>query len=497
MTDVKTTYSTINTMEKIVSFELYPFAPTRFYALTIDSDANDGGSNDNAKDTVNLSTSEKQIDNLDNNLVTNDGDDDINKQIPNITTLEKISLQGEKNDYYISATGDVIDKEGKVKYTKSEFESLSAEGKVEDTNNYTVVEVDGFNETIYLNDKKEFVNSKGEVVMSAEDVASKYDFSDTTNDDPFKVGLLASNLFENVDDIELSADSVSNVINTVFDKGITRGREDAIEELYSRYPKLKDVINYMELHGTDFSKFEQLPDYDSYQLSSDTAVGILDSIVEDWHKEKGIPVDKNYINYLKNGDNYLDYVNKLKNDLALTVKEKKQNLEKELQSKTLAAKKAADEYWGITIDNNGSVIDLNVEDSIYNKIIKTGSITVGNEKLIIPKVIRSTITGEPKEYTREDFFNWLYVKRPVELDGKRVNATGYDIYLYNTRKSRTLDHDLVDTFKAFTNGDSSQLIKQSVIKHIKSQKKVKVVPRNNNQYQGSVSNRNVKPKLTL
>ena len=254
----------------------------------------------------------------------------------------------------------------------------------------------------------------------------------------------------------------------------------------------------MELHGTDFTKYNQYPDYASIELSDTTSVGVLDSIVDDWHREKGIKKDNAYIQFLKNGDGYIDYVKGLKSELSDMVVQKKQARDAEIAKRNQARIDQANKYWGIAVDDKGNMIDLGINDSVYSHIVKNGEFEIDNERIEIPKVIRSNITGEPKEYSREDFFNWLYIPRPVEIDGKRVNATGYEIHVHQQQQSRTLSHDVLDAFTAFTNGDKSQLIKQSVSKHRKANKTIKLSAKGGSTSSKSTNKKvNVKPKMTI
>jgi hypothetical protein len=180
------------------------------------------------------------------------------------------------------------------------------------------------------------------------------------------------------------------------------------------------------------------------------------------------------------------------------VVERKTEMDKQIAAKEKAKQDRINNYWGVAIDNKGNMVDLNIENSVYNKVMKTGEVKLGDETLQIPKVIRSNITGEPKEYSRQDFFNWLFIPKPVEIDGERINATGYDIYLYNTNKNRTVNHDVVDAFTAFTNGDKSQLIKQSVNKHVKTQKSIKLSSKSSSTTSRKTSKKtDGKPKMRI
>lgn len=488
MTDVK-----FKNMIKL--FNNLPFEPLGvsfqlpdYYALNVSGESNDGNDGDKPESEPNVEPNKSKADtdspNLNNGFSTEG--------------LEAITLEGEETDYYLSDKGEVVDSTGKVKYSKNEYNKIVNSGGVDDVpDTYTLVEIDGFTETVYLNEKKELVNAKGDVLKTAEQVEAEYDMEgDSSN--PFIEGLKATNLFDEVDQYEFKPETVTTVVNTAYDKGVLKGKDEAIVELKSKYPQLDDVIRHMELYGTDFSNFNKLHDYTSIDINENTSMGVLDSIVKDWHREKNIEINQDYIQFLKNGDKYPEYVSKLKADLSNMVVQKKTEMDRQIAERNAAKQKQINEYWGISVDDKGNIVDLNITDSVYNKVLKTGELQLDNETLQIPKVIRSNITGEPKEYSRQDFFNWLYIPKPVEIDGERINATGYDIYLYNKTKTRTVNHDVVDAFTAFTNGDKSQLIKQSVTKHVKNQKSIKL-----NTKGGGSSNKSTnrktdgKPKLRI
>lgn len=473
-----------------------------FNALDVSGDDNstgDSGDKSGNKDsnTANSNSKENNNSNPDTTTSTDSNISNTSNESQFSTDgLESVALEGEKNDYFLSKSGEVVDKDGKVKYSKEEYSKLSNRGNVDDIpETYSIVDSDQFDETVYLNENNEIVNAKGDVLKTAEQVASEFEIEDES--DPFIKGVKETNLFEDVDNIDTSKEGVTTVINTAYDKGIKKGKELGIDELKSKYPQLDDVLKHMELHGTDFSKYDQFPDYANMELSDNSSIGVLDAIVADWHRERGIKPDGAYINWLKNGDGYLDYVKGLKSELADIVVAKKQQRDQLIEAKNKEAADKANQYWGVAIDDKGNLMDLDISDSVYSKVIKTGELKIEDSNVELPKVIRSNITGQPKEYSRNEFFNWLYIPRPVELDGKRVNATGYEVEIYKRNQSRTINHDILDAFNVFTNGDNSQLIKQSVSKHKKANKTIKLNSKGSTSKNTNRKQVNVKPKMTI
>lgn len=464
--------------------------PITFHELNLDGDGDDGGTGGDGANADDDGTGGGNNDDDDGG--TGGGND------ASFTSdgLEAVTLENDEGSYFINADGAVVNDKGEVKLSKDDYAKLNDSGNVDDVPDTfkTVGEIEGFEGTVYLNENKEFVNAKGEVLLDADSVAKDYDIEGADESNPFITGLEKSNIFDNLEGVEFTEEGVTTVVNTVYDKGINKGKADGVNELYQRYPELQDVLTHMELHGTDFSKYKQFTDYNALEITAETSTGVLDAIVRDYHREKGIKPDQNYINFLKNGDGYIDYVKGIKSELADISEQHRAAQRQKVEESKLAARQQAENYWGLSMDDKGNQIELDSENSIYNKVIKQGTITVDGETLNIPKVIKSNITGEPKEYSVQDFFNWLYVTRPVEVNGERINATGYELARYNKESKRTIDNDIVDAFTIFTNGDGSQLIKQSVNKHKKQHaKKITVTKKR----QPDNKQTTVKRKLTL
>lgn len=484
MTDVKSNYTNNKLVGSEFDYTMRIINTPRFYALNVSGE--DGDPVPPAGDAVIPPAGTKPQDDKQQedkpvaNVFKSDG-------------LETVAIEGDENSYFINTDGSVVNNKGEVKYTKDAYDKILSDGNANDIpDTYSIVEVEGYDEAVYLNENKEFVNAKGDILLSKEEVADKYDFNNET--DPFINGVKASNMFDNVDGIEFSEQGVTKVLNSAFEKGINKGKQDGIKELQKRFPKLPDIIRHMELFGTDFSKFEQLPDYSKIELTSDTAVSVLDSIVEDYYREKGLKPDPNYIQFLKNGDGYIDYVNGIKGELSDIVVRKKAAMDKTIADRRIAEQQKIDNYWGIEVDDSGNMIQLDAPNSVYNKMMKEGSIEVDGETFTIPQVIKSSISGQPKEYTRQEVFNWLYVKRPVEVDGEKINATGYELYLYQKNAKRKVDHDILDALTAFTGNDPTQLVKQSVTKHRKLNKTIATPKGANAEPRKQI---NVKPKMTI
>lgn len=94
--------------------------------------------------------------------------------------------------------------------------------------------------------------------------------------------------------------------------------------------------------------------------------------------------------------------------------------------------------------------------------ITTGKVVIGNSEFTIPEVIRVQKDGVVKQYSRNDFVNYLFTPKTFTVNNQKVQATQYQYDQYVESTKRNHNHDVLDAFKTFVGGDISQLIQRAV-----------------------------------
>ena len=94
--------------------------------------------------------------------------------------------------------------------------------------------------------------------------------------------------------------------------------------------------------------------------------------------------------------------------------------------------------------------------------ITAGKVVIGDSEFTIPEVIRVQKDGVVKQYSRNDFVNYLFTPKTFTVNNQKVQATQYQYDQYVESTKRNHNHDVLDAFKTFVGGDISQLIQRAV-----------------------------------
>ena len=222
-----------------------------------------------------------------------------------------------------------------------------------------------------------------------------------------------------------------------------KGQTEALDTIFSQNPDLLEMYSYKAKHGS-LDGFARQTDYGNLTIDETTTPDTLKAIYRDHLLAIGNDT-KTVEKLIKLSENdetlRLDALEALGSLKANKLESDKQII-KQQQLQAAQQEEEVNKYYGVQVDTKGNVIDLNVKDSVYDKIIKTGKI--GN--IFIPKEgIKIERDGKPVRLTRNDLFAYFY--NPVTEQGH----TQSEIDEHN--RMRDTDNILIQGIRNITGGD--------------------------------------------
>jgi hypothetical protein len=232
------------------------------------------------------------------------------------------------------------------------------------------------------------------------------------------------------------------VKNTFYKKG----QEEALDTVFSQNPDLLEMYSYKAKHGS-LEGYVKQTDYASLTIDDNTSTEVLKSIMRDHLLSIGNDV-KTIDRLIKLSENEetlrLDALESLE-VLKTNKLEQDKQIIKQQQALAVQQEQELNDYYGVKVDAKGNVIDLNKQDSVYDKIVKTGKI--GN--IFIPKEgLKIERDGKPVRLTRNDLFAYFY--NPVaEQNGVQYTQSEID----ESKRMRDTDNILIQGIRNLTGGD--------------------------------------------
>lgn len=353
---------------------------------------------------------DSKLDNTDDNLDTSDKNDESGKD-----DVQLIEVDGEQ--YEIDESGNAV-KDGEVVYTKEQLDSF------EEPSGESIVKL----EEIFKNTNIVPVDEKGEPI--------KY---------------------------EDTPEGISSYVKDVYDIAAKQAIEEYQTSLFTTYPILNDVFDYLSKNNGSLENYTPKQSYRQVEITDDSDETQLKNIIVSARLQKGDTAEKaeRYFKYLKDSNQVLE---EAKSELEY-LKDNETKLEEskrvEIQQQQEVQRKEAESYWGIAVDEKGQLIDLNKNDSIYG-IIKTGELKVDNENYKIPDKIRIKQDGKIVVKDRNDFFRYIYEPVQIKNGNQTLQMTRYEYDLAIENNNRSIHNDVLDAFKRFVNYDLSQIVKDKV-----------------------------------
>jgi len=381
------------------------------------------------------------------------------------TNESKVEIDG--IEYKLDDKGNALSEDGNIFKTKEELDILEDSNNNNDNNNK--LDIDG---VIYTIDKDgNAVDDKGNITYSKEDIDKMEANSENELGDVDLKSIIDDTKIVITDkdgnpiEYDNTKEGLEKYIEDVYNKASKDAVDEQFEKLYTAYPFLPNLLTHLQAGGT-FDDFANTESYANVTLDKDNEAQ-LKAIITKARSARGDSQESidRYYNYLKSSDDNNDAViEEAERELKYLKDTEQQRLQKQQQlidQQQQAQQEELNNYWGVKVDEQGNLIDLNKDNSVYS-IIKNKTIKLGDDTFKIPDKIRVVENGKAILYTPDDFFKYLYEPIVVNINGKRVTTTRDNIKLSQEKEKRNINNDLYDAFLRFTNYDKSQFINEQI-----------------------------------
>lgn len=381
---------------------------------------------------------EDALDKNPNKIVVKDDDDNVQEKTTNAEQGEETNKdsvnknnteQNEQENQKINTEQEVVEIDGE-QYTIDTDGNAVKDGKVV----YTKVQIDAMSD-----DNEE--DGEESAVASIEDIAAKS-------------GISIVDEQGNPVQYDMSVDGLARREMDIYKKGAQEASAKAIDEFLKANPDILDVVNYKLTYGT-IEGYTSNFDYNKVTLDKDNKAQLKDIIVKAEIAKGNTPERANRIANLIEADNTLDVeaeeaLNYLKAQQQAAVE---QNL-KAAREQQAAMIEQQNKFYGLGVDEKGNTVDLNIDGSIYDIVVKKGSI----KGLEIPEAGITVKTSKGnKLISRRELYNYISV--PVkQIDGYwYTQAQLDDMARMNNPEDMVLNY-----IRNLTGDDISQLVKKAI-----------------------------------
>lgn len=405
----------------------------------------------------------------------------------------KVNLDAENNDGKepIKPKEEDIDTNNDV----NKDVNKDVEDKGDDTHEDTdpqniIITKDGVDTTFTLDDKGNAVNDKGEIVYTVDalkELEEDPDNSDDGGKDSSSIEDISKitgiNILENNEPkvYENTVEGFAARENDVRQFGFEEGSEKAINTFFSQNPEFKDMYQYKQNHGS-IEGFGEHVDYSKIEVNKENAYNY---ILQAELKKGNSPERAKRIADISNVDETL--VEDGKEALSFLKNLQDNSDAASLHEQEVMRENAIREemnYYGIAVEENGNEKDLNIDNSVYDLIVKKGSvgnITIPENGIAIKK------DGAIKTISRKEIFD--YISKPtVEIEGEYYTQAEVDEYTRMSDKTNLMQryiHNLVGE-------DINSLVTAAKLKDKANAVRRIVIKSNTNRNAASNKNRKVK-----
>ena len=366
----------------------------------------------------------------------------------------------------VNENGDKVDEDGNIITDIDTGESTElTEG--------SQVDIDG---VMYSIDKDgNAVDDKGVITYDKDKLTDLYANDDEDETPAFDINNIIDSTKIQINDDEgnpIAYENTTEGLNNYVEAAYSKGGKDAISDdrakLYGEFPFLPNLLSHVRLGG-DLKDFTKPTDYNEITIDEENA-NQLKTIIYKARTSRGEPAESidRYYNYLLNSDtdNSL-VVEEATRELKFLADKKADN--DRVQQEGIANKQRdyqnqLNNYWGVEVNKQGQLEDLNKNDSVYT-IIKNKKLKLGNDIFSIPDKIRITENNKAVIKNPNDFFKYLYEPVVTVVSGKRVTTTRDNIKLSQESNNRNVNNEIYDAFLRYVNYDKSQFINEQVKKN--------------------------------
>ncbi len=323
-------------------------------------------------------------------------------------------------EYTLNESGDAVDKDGNVFKTKSELDELSED-----------------------DDKSESDESKSP--SGKEGDVSISDIEKMSGIEVYRDGKKV--------EYDVSLEGLAKREKDIKEQSVKEGEEVAVKKFFNSNPDLYKAYLYKNKKGS-LDGFSNEPFYQSVQLDTENEEQLFNFIVDSEVKKGSSPERAKSIAKFFKAENKLQEEGKAAYEYL--VNEEKTEIDsftkREENQKKERIKKEA-EFFGTYFDESGKEIVANVENSVYDKVVKKGSF--GN--FVIPesglKVKGSD--GTSQTLSRKEVYD--YVSKPVTKEGYT------QAQIDEMRRMGSMDSMLYQYLLNLTGSDINQLIERRIL----------------------------------
>lgn len=291
----------------------------------------------------------------------------------------KIILTTDEGDveYELNENGDAI-KDGEVIYTKAQLDAMEAGEKEDEITVADIAKISGINP----------LNSDG-----------------------------------SIKEYEMTVESLAQREADIVDIARRQGHQEAIDNFFKANPDIYQAAVYKQTYGS-LEGFANHVDWTTMTLDGKSEAQ-LEAIIRSAEKRKGSSDNQiDRIVRFSKADQVLAEVAKESLEyLAASQKAEIEAAEAERDREYQEAQAQLDRAYGITYDENGRAKVLNIEGSLYDKVVNKGTIA----GLQIPTSgVKRKINGKEEILTRKDLVRYL-TEPVVEVNGSYYTQAQRDV----------------------------------------------------------------------
>lgn len=280
-------------------------------------------------------------------------------------------------EYELNENGDAI-KDGEVVYTKAQLDAMEAGEQEDEITVADIAKISGINP----------LNADG-----------------------------------SVKEYEMTVESLAQREADIVDIARRQGHQEAIDNFFKANPDIYQAVVYKQTYGS-LEGFANHVDWTTMTLDGKSEAQ-LEAIIRSAEKRKGSSDNQiDRIVRFSKADQVLAEVAKESLEyLATTQKAEIEAAEAERDREYQEAQAKLDRAYGITYDENGRAKVLNIEGSLYDKVVNKGTIA----GLQIPTSgVKRKINGKEEILTRKDLVRYL-TEPVVEVNGSYYTQAQRDV----------------------------------------------------------------------
>ncbi len=330
---------------------------------------------------------------------------------------------------------------------------------------------DGTEVTYKLNEKGDAINEDGSIFKTSAEIATLS--STATDENEISINDIAKISGINIIDDKGAPIEFDSTIEgfakrevAIADQYMNQGYNKALEDLYKSNPEIPILLQHKKLYG-NLDSFGKAIKYQDINIDADN---------KDLHKsliiEAEIARGRDIKAATKLADMYI--ADGSSHDEAKSAHQYLLDKQKQLdaaQAKTIAdaqedMQRKAETYYGVKLDN-GKVTPLNIENSVYDKIVKKG--VIGEFKIPETGVTVKQPDGKTIKLSREELFNYMSIV-DSELGMTRAEA-------YQQQYLKDTNNYILHNLRMLMGYDFNQLIVNAVgKKQLEVTRRIKLKP---------------------